>query len=291
MSEPPRCGCVAIVGRPNVGKSTLLNRLVGRKLSATSRRPRTTRHRVLGISTDGASQAIYIDTPGIGAGQGEAARSLSAAVDSGLDGAVLALFICEQGRWGDDDDRALRRLLERCDARPLAVLNKIDQLADRAALLPQLERLATRADFLDLVPVSALKDSNIERLQQCVKRHLPQAAHRFPPGCHTDCEPQFLVEEMLREQLMRRLGDELPYVVLPRVEQLEWCDGLCRIHVLLEVPRERQRAIVIGRGGRLLKAIGTAARLDLEPLLGRRVDLRLWVRVASMPASAGVAKR
>ena len=286
MSEPTRCGCVAIVGRPNVGKSTLLNRLVGSKLSATSRRPRTTRHRVLGISTDGASQAIYVDTPGLGAGQGHAARSLSAAVDSGLDGATLALFVCEQGRWCDDDERALERLLERGRARLLAVLNKIDQLADRRALLPQLERLSTRAEFLDLVPVSALKDDNMERLRQCVNRHLPQAAHRFPAACHTDCTPQFLVEEMLREQLMRRLGDELPYVVQPCVERLEWRDGLCRIHALLEVQRERQRAIVIGRGGRLLKAIGTAARLDLEHLLGRRVALRLWVRVASAPVRA-----
>ena len=281
MSEPLRCGYVAIVGRPNVGKSTLLNRLIGRKLSATSHRPCTTRYRVLGISTRGASQAIYVDTPGLGSAQGRRDRSLSAAVDSGLDGAALALFVCEQGRWGDGDERALQRLLERGGGlQPLLVLNKVDRLSDPAALLPQLAYLATRADFVDLVPVSALKNHNVERLWECVQRRLPLAAHRFPPGCHTNCAPQFLVEEMLREQLMRQLGDELPYTVRPRVEQLEWQGGLCRIHAVLEVRRERQRAIVIGRGARALRAIGTAARRDLEPLLGRRVFLRLWVRVA-----------
>ncbi len=287
MSEPSRCGTVAIVGCPNVGKSTLLNRLIGRKLSATSGRPCTTRHRVLGISTHGAAQAIYVDTPGLGLAHGRRDRSLSAAVENGLDGAVLALFVCEQGRWGDGDERVLQRLLDRgIGLRPLLVLNKIDRIADAVALLPQLERLATRADFADLVPVSALKNRNIERLRACVHRHLPVAEHRFTAGCHTDCTPQFLVEEMLREQLMRRLGDELPYTVRPHVEQLQWRGDLCRIHAVLEVQRESQRAIVIGRGGRSLKSIGTAARLDLEPLLGGRVGLRLWVRVASPQAAA-----
>ncbi|HET6471369.1 MAG TPA: GTPase Era [Pseudomonadales bacterium] len=277
--EVQRCGYVALVGRPNVGKSTLLNHLIGRKLSITSRKPQTTRHTVLGVETLGAAQAIYVDTPGIHDGGGRAInRHMVRAATGALADVDIVVMVFERLRYGDDDARVVE-LVRAARGRKLAVINKIDQLEARERLLPHIARLDELGIFEAIVPVSALRGTGLEDLKRQVLQRLPEGAHLFPADQFTDRTERFIAGEIVREKLMRRLGDELPHRITVLVERFVERPRLVEIDATIFVERDGQKAIIIGRNGSLLKAVGQDARHDIEALLGRKVMLRLWVKV------------
>ncbi|RRQ21190.1 GTPase Era [Thiohalobacter thiocyanaticus] len=276
-----RCGLVALVGRPNVGKSTLLNRILGQKISITSSKPQTTRHRILGIKTTAQAQVVYVDTPGLHRGGKRALnRALNRAASDAIADVDLAVLVVEAGHWTDEDDLVLQRLGQ-AGLPVLLAVNKIDRLTDRAQLLPELQALAARFDFAEVLPLSATRGENLDRLEQCVTARLPEGPPYFPEEQITDRSERFLAAELIREKLFRRLGQELPYGLTVQIEQFKDDDGLLRIHGLVWVERDSQKAIVIGKGGAMLKQIGREARLDMERLFGAKVFLQLWVKVKS----------
>lgn len=274
-----RAGYVAIVGRPNVGKSTLMNHLIGQKISITSAKPQTTRHRVLGIDTGEDYQAVYVDTPGLHLGAKKAMnRYMNRAAVGSLEGVDLVLFVIEAGRWTAEDDMVLSRLAD-VKVPVILVVNKVDRFADKTALLPLLGELAGKRDFAEVVPVSALKESNLPSLRKQVVRYLPIGESVFEEDQITDRSQRFLAAEIVREKLMRNLGDELPYALTVEIEQFKEEGGLYDIAAVIWVEREGQKKIVIGKGGAGLKLIGQQAREDMEKLFQYRVFLRLWVKV------------
>ncbi|MEE4384336.1 MAG: GTPase Era [Pseudomonadales bacterium] len=276
---PTRCGYVALVGRPNVGKSTLLNRLVGEKLAITADRPQTTRHALLGIRTEGADQILYVDTPGLHAGE---RRALNRAMNRSARAAVadvdVVCMVVEAGRWTDGDDLVLE-LVRRARGAKLLVVNKADRVRPREALLPYLEACAGRAAWDELVPISALKGHNLDRLEACIRARLPEAPHLFEADELTDRSERFLVAELVREKLFRRLGDEVPHQLTVEIERWEDTPRGTLIHAAVLVEREGQKVIVLGRGGERIREVGIEARRDIERLLDRHVRLELWVKV------------
>lgn len=278
-NEPTYCGYVAIVGRPNVGKSTLMNHLMGQKLSITSRKPQTTRHSILGILTEGQHQIIFVDTPGIhDPGNRAINQFMNRSALSSLRDVDLVLFLVDRTHWTDEDELVLRHLeAVRC---PVAlVINKVDQLDDRGVLLPHIERLQPRRDFAEVFPVSALHEQNLGPVSAWLLAHMPAGTHLFPDDQITDRTMRFMAAEIIREKLMRQLGEELPYAATVEIESWEQDGSLVRIHALILVEREGQKRIVIGSGGSRLKQIGTDARKDIERLLDAKVMLNLWVKV------------
>ena len=274
-----RCGYVAVVGRPNVGKSTLVNRLVGHKFSITSRKAQTTRHRLLGIKSRRDAQILYVDTPGLHAGAGRALnRYMNRAASGALVGVDLIVFLVEAGRWTDDDAHVLEKL-RGADAPIVAVINKIDTIKNKQELLPFIQGLAQRARFLDVVPVSALQGTSTDRLEQVLVAALPKRAALYDEDQFTDRSERFLAAEMVREKLTERLGQELPYRLSVEIEAFQSEDRLLRIGAVIWVERSSQKGIVIGRQGRVLKAVGGEARKDMEALFGKKVFLELWVKV------------
>jgi GTP-binding protein Era len=274
-----RSGYVAIVGRPNVGKSTLLNRLIGQKISITSSRPQTTRHRILGISTRPDAQIVYIDTPGLHLGSRRAMnRVMNRAAAGTLEEADLAVFVVEVPQWTEEDEHVLG-LLREAGIPVVLAINKVDRLTDKSRLLPYIASLRDRHEFADVVPLSALKGTQVEGFEEVVARLLPEGPALFPEDQVTDRSERFLVAELVREQLMRRLGQEVPYGTAVEIENYAEEEGLVRIAALIWVERDGHKAIVIGKGGKMLKAIGQDARLAMERLLGTRVYLQLWVKV------------
>jgi GTP-binding protein Era len=280
MSDTPfHSGFVAIVGRPNVGKSTLMNRILGQKISITSRKPQTTRHRILGIKTDEQSQAIYVDTPGLHLNAKKAMnRFMNKAVTSTFDDVNLILFVIEAGQWTDEDEHVLQRL-KNVKVPVMLVVNKIDQLEEKGALLPLMQSLAEKMSFVEIVPLSAQNGSNVEELERTVVRYLPEAEAIYPADQITDRSERFLAAEIVREKLMRELGQELPYAVTVEIEQFKEEEGLLRISALIWVERDSQKRIVIGKKGEQLKEIGRQARIDMEKLFDNKVFLQLWVKV------------
>jgi GTP-binding protein Era len=280
MSDTPfRSGFIAIVGRPNVGKSTLMNRILGQKISITSRKPQTTRHRILGIKTDEQSQAIYVDTPGLHLNAKKAMnRFMNKAVTSTFDDVDLILFVIEADQWTDEDEHVLQRL-KNVRVPVMLVVNKIDQLEEKGALLPLMQSLAEKMSFVEIVPLSAQNGSNVEELERTVVRYLPEAEAAFPADQITDRSERFLAAEIVREKLMRELGQELPYAVTVEIEQFKEEEGLLRISALIWVERDSQKRIVIGKKGEQLKEIGRQARIDMEKLFDNKVFLQLWVKV------------
>ena len=275
-----RCGYVALVGRPNVGKSTLLNALLGQKVSIVTARPQTTRHRVLGISDSADGQIAFLDTPGMHPGPRRALnRAMNRTAGAALGEADLAVFIVEALKWTDEDDLALTRVLQ--SERPvIAVINKIDRARPRERLLPYLARLAERAPFLAMVPVSALRADNLEPLRRAILAALPEGERLYPQGQLTDRSEQFRIAELIREKLTSELVEELPYGVAVELESYqELPDGRIEVGAVIWVDREGQKPIVIGAGGERLKRIGRAARLELNRLFARRYHLTLWVKV------------
>jgi GTP-binding protein Era len=276
-----RCGYVAIVGRPNVGKSTLLNHLLGQKISITSRKPQTTRHQVLGIKTEADYQIIYVDTPGLHKGAEKAInRAMNRAASSAIDDVDLVLFVVDRTAWTEEDEMVLSRV--RQSGRPvLLVVNKVDLLPDPDQLLPHLQLLADKADFAAVVPVSALRQRNTDALEAEIVAHLPESGYFFPEEQITDRSQRFLAAEIVREKIMRQLGDELPYSVAVEIEEFADDNGVLHISALILVERQGQKKIVIGDKGSRLRSIGTEARIDMEKLFDSKVMLRLWVKVRS----------
>ena len=275
-----RSGYVALVGRPNVGKSTLLNALLGQKVSIVTARPQTTRHRVLGISESPQGQIAFLDTPGMHQGPKRALnRAMNRAAGAALGEADLAVFMVEALKWTDEDDMALARVLQ--SERPvIAVINKVDRARPRERLLPFIARLAERAKFLAVVPVSALRADNLEPLRRAILAALPEGERLYPPGQLTDRTEQFRIAELIREKLTLELVEELPYGVAVELESYTALDdGRIEVGAVIWVDREGQKPIVIGAAGGRLKRIGRAARLELNALFGRRYHLTLWVKV------------
>jgi GTP-binding protein Era len=280
-----RCGTIAIVGRPNVGKSTLLNALVGQKISITSRKAQTTRHRITGVCTRGATQFIFVDTPGFQTRHGGALnRNLNRTVTASLGEVDVVLMLVEAGRFDADDERVLALLPP---GKPvILVANKLDLVRRRAELLPWLKNLPLRHDFAQYMPLSATHAEDAERLLGIIEPYLPQQPWLHEPGALTDRNERFLASEIVREKLFRLTGDELPYtstVVIDRFEDEGDDAGVrkLRIAASIVVQREAHKAIVIGRGGERIKRLGSEARAELERLMGARIFLELWVKVRS----------
>lgn len=276
--EGHRSGFVAVVGRPNVGKSTLVNRLVGQKVSITSRKPQTTRHRILGIVTRPGAQFVFVDTPGFQTSHGGVLnRALNRAVTESLAQVDAIVHVVEAGRF-DERDAAVLRLLPRGVPVVLAI-NKADLLKDKAQLLPFIDKMRERHEFADIVPVSARLGTQCDVLLEVIEQHLPESPPLYGEDQVTDRTERFLAAEFVREKVFRLTGEELPYSAGVTVESFEVEGGLRRVRCVIVVGRENHKAMVIGAGGAKLKEIATQARLEMERAFGGRVYLELWVRV------------
>ncbi|MCZ6620272.1 MAG: GTPase Era [Gammaproteobacteria bacterium] len=279
VEKPTRCGYVALVGRPNVGKSTLLNHLLRQKLSITSRRPQTTRHLLLGVDTEGPYQAVYVDTPGIHHhARRQMNRNMVRSATSVLQDVDLVVMLVERDKWTIEDDLVLDHV-RRVQVPKFALINKIDLLREKTALLPALGRLEGFHCFEELIPVSALQGTGLETLRGLVFKTLPVTPHLFPADQVTDKSQRFLVAEIVREKLLRRLGEEIPHRVAVEIEEFDEQPDIVDIAANIIVERSGQKRIIIGSKGEKLKSIGKEARLDIERLLERKVMLRLWVKV------------
>ncbi len=280
-AAPPvefRCGTLAIVGRPNVGKSTLLNALVGHKLSITSRKPQTTRHRIAGVLTRAGVQYVFIDTPGFQRRHGgELNRLLNRTVRDALAAVDAVLLVVVAGEFGPED-QAMLALLPR-KAPVFLVVNKADRLPQPERMLPFLDRVARTFPFAEIVPVSARTGRNLEELLHTLSRYLPVQPPLFDADALTDRSERFLAAELVREKLFHRLGAELPYGCAVTIDRFEELGELRRIHAAIVVNRKSHKAIVVGHGGAKLKAIASAARADMERLFGGKVFLEVWVKV------------
>ena len=275
-----RCGTVAIIGKPNVGKSTLLNALVGQKISITSRKAQTTRHRITGIRTVGATQYVFVDTPGFQLKHAAPLnRTLNRTVLSSLGDVDAVLFVVEAGRFGLDDAKVLSLLP--ADMPVVLVANKLDAVARRTDILPWLKSMQDRHAFAEYVPMSARKAADIERLLSILSRYLPEQDWLHEEDALTDRSERFLASEIIREKLFRLMGDELPYTSTVVIDKFEEEGGLRRIAATIVVERDAHKGMVIGERGERLKRIGSEARQELEPLLDARVFLELWVKVRS----------
>ena len=274
-----RCGYIALVGRPNVGKSTLLNRILGQKISITSRRPQTTRHRVLGIKTRDSAQLIYVDTPGIHDYSGRAMnRHMNRTASSAMLDVDAVVFLVDASKWTADDDLVLQKL-DKLDCPVILAVNKIDLLANRDELLPRLQELSGKRSFEQVIPISAAKGDNVTALEAAIETLLPQAPAMFPEDQVTDRSVRFLAAELVREKLFRKLGRELPYGLTVEIESFRSEPAITHIHALIWVERKSQKSIVIGKQGRVLKEVGIEARKDIETLIDGKVNLKLWVKI------------
>ncbi len=276
-----RCGYVALVGRPNVGKSTLLNRILGQKLSITSRKPQTTRHQILGIKTDDELQVIYVDTPGLhNDSKGNALnRYMNKAASEALRHVDLVVFLVDRTAWTDEDEIVLEKLKHaRCPV--VLAVNKVDLLKDKESLLPWIEQLNAKRSFDEIVPISAEKGHNVDKLEAVVAEHMPEGMHFYPDDQITDRSSRFVAAELVREKLMRNLGDEVPYGTTVEIEEFSQDErGLLTISALILVERDGQKRIVIGDKGDRIKQIGRDSRLDMERMFDAKVMLNLWVKV------------
>ena len=274
-----RCGFVTVIGRPNVGKSTLVNRIVGHKFTITSNRPQTTRHRILGIVTGDTSQIVFVDTPGIHRGHTRALnRYMNRVASRALIGVDLIIMVVEVSGWIRDDDHVLERIGAE-DVPVILVLNKIDRLKHRETMLPVLGDTAGRYDFAATVPVCAHTGENLDRLLTVVEAHMPIGPPVFPKGHFTDRSEAFLAAEIVREKLIRRLGQELPHRLTVEIERFVNQEDRTLVNVLVWVERKQHKAIVIGKDGRRLKEAGSAARRDIARMVGRSIHLEIWVKV------------
>jgi GTP-binding protein Era len=280
MNTPThRAGHVAVIGRPNVGKSTLVNALVGAKVSITSSRPQTTRHQLLGIATFPEGQLLLVDTPGIHREQKRAMnRWMNRAARGALEGVDTALLVVRAGQWDDEDSLAFDAL-KKAGMPVVLVVNQVDRMKDKAALLPYLAKVTDGRDFAGVHPISALKRSGLEALVKTILAQLPEQAALYGEDEITDKSQRFLAGEMVREQLMRQLGEELPYATTVEIEKFEVDGNLLRIGAVIWVERDGQKAIVIGKGGERLREIGARARQQMERLFDSKVFLETWVRV------------
>jgi GTP-binding protein Era len=277
MKPPFLCGYVALIGKPNTGKSTLMNALVGEKLSITAHRPQTTRHQILGIKTTDEYQCIFVDTPGLHDSRKKAIhRYMNRAATSMLDDSNLICVLIDVNDFNQDDEKILRRVSQYSNL--LVVLNKIDQ-SGRQAALPVMQKIAQLGLDFESIPVSALARDNLERLEELIVARLPPGVPQFPDDQLTDKSMRFITAEIVREKLFRVLKQELPYSITVSIDHYIEEEDITRISATIWVERKSQKAIVIGKNGALLKQVGTLARSDIERLIGIRVYLQLWVKV------------
>ena len=281
MTEQQKTGYVAIVGRPNVGKSTLLNHILGQKISITSRKPQTTRHKVLGIKTDEDAQVIFVDTPGLHKAETKAInRYMNRAASSAIRDVDVVVMVVDRTSWTDEDEMVLEQV-KAAPAPVILVINKVDLLPDKEKLLPYLQSVAERYEFKAILPVSALNQHNVDALEEEILSVLPWGVHFFPEDQITDRSQRFMAAEIVREKIMRQLGDELPYAVTVEIEEFKQQGKVLHISALIHVERQGQKQILIGGGGSRLRSIGSDARRDMEPMFDSQVMLRLWVKVKS----------
>lgn len=279
MSDPFHCGYVAIVGRPNVGKSTLLNHILGMKLSITSRKPQTTRHQIMGVKTEDNVQAIYVDTPGMHQRRGTAINKyMNRAASSVLSDVDLVLFVVQAMQWTEEDESVLAKLVQ-VSTPVVLIINKVDRVQDRDQLFPFIDSLKEKYVFTDILPVSALRGKGIDSVEVVVAEQLPVGEAIFEEDQVTDRSVRFLSSEIVREKLVRELGQELPYTTAVDIEKFEEQADLVKIHALIYVESNGQKAIIIGKKGERLKSIGSAARMDIQKLLDKKVYINLWVKV------------
>ncbi|WP_423895599.1 GTPase Era [Candidatus Pelagadaptatus aseana] len=279
--NPSRCGYVAIVGRPNVGKSTLLNHILKQKISITSRKPQTTRHAMLGIKTEGGVQAIYVDTPGLHLQHSKALnRYMNRAATTAIRDVDVVVFIVDRLAWTDEDDMVVKRL-QNVDCPIILAVNKVDLVEEKEALLPHLQALSEQLNVTEIIPISALRENNLDRLEELVAKYLPAAEHFYPEDQITDRSSRFLAAEIVREKITRQLGDELPYQMTVEIEEFSYEGNIIHIGALIHVERDSQKRILIGDKGSRIKQIGQQARLDMETLFDNKVMLKLWVKVKS----------
>ena len=276
-----RCGYVAIVGRPNVGKSTLLNHLLGQKISITSRKPQTTRNAVVGIKTEGDVQIIFVDTPGMHLGQQKAInRYMNKAATSAMKDVDVVVFVIDRFIWTEEDE-AVAEKLQHLSCPIILAVNKVDQIEDKETLLPHLQSLSEKLNVAEIVPMSALRNTNLDRLEQLITEMLPLGIHMYPEDQITDRSSRFMAAEIVREKITRQLGDELPYEMAVEIEEFKQEGNLLNISALILVERDGQKKILIGDKGERIKLIGTQARMDMEKLFEMKIMLKLWVKVRS----------
>lgn len=274
-----RCGFVAVVGRPNVGKSTLINALMGRKISIVTSKPQTTRHRILAVHSEQDTQIVFIDTPGIHRKADRAMnRLMNRTASSALADADLVLFVSDATRWTEEDDDVLARL-KTVKAPIIALLNKVDRVHPKERLLAKLAELSARLEFAEIFPLSALKKNNLHELMAAIPAFMPESPFLFPLEMHTDRGVEFQAAEVIREKLMLMLHQEVPYGLTVQIERYESTDEQITVDAVIWVERDSQKGIVVGKGGQVLKTVGQAARLELREQLQRRVHLELWVKV------------
>ena len=281
-NDTTHAGLVAIVGRPNVGKSTLLNAMLGQKISITSRKPQTTRHRILGILTQDNKQAILVDTPGLHTEEKRAInRLMNRAAASSIAEVELVVFLVEGTHWTEDDELVLKKI-KKSGSKCILVVNKIDNIVEKDDLLPHLQKLGAMHDFSDIVPISASKGNGVETISKLCLDSLPESDFWFPEDHITDRSSRFMASEIIREKLIRFTGDELPYSTTVEIEQFKMDNkGVIHINALILVERDSQKRMVIGNKGERLKTIGQEARRDMEDLFDAKVFLETWVKVKS----------
>lgn len=280
-SSASRCGYVAIVGRPNVGKSTLLNHMLGQKISITSRKPQTTRNAVVGIKTEGDVQIIFVDTPGMHLGQQKAInRYMNKAATSAMKDVDVVVFVVDRFIWTEEDE-AVAEKLQHLSCPIILAVNKVDQIEDKESLLPHLQTLSEKLNVAEIVPMSALRNTNLDRLEALITERLPEGVHMYPDDQITDRSSRFMAAEIVREKITRQLGDELPYEMAVEIEEFKQEGNLLNISALILVERDGQKKILIGDKGARIKLIGTEARVDMEKLFEMKIMLKLWVKVKS----------
>ena len=276
---PYRSGFVAVVGRPNVGKSTLINALIGSKVSIVTAKPQTTRHRILAVHTTDVAQIVFVDTPGLHRKARRAMnRLMNRAAANALADADIILFVTEATRWTDEDADVLARI-ESAGLPAIALLNKIDLVHPKVRLLEAIDTMSARHPFVEIIPISARKHDNLDALLELLPAHLPESPPLFPADTRTDRGVEFHAAELIREKLTLLLHQELPYGLTVQIERYLAEEAGITIHAVIWVERESQKGIVVGKGGRLLKQVGKAARHELKDQLGRPVHLELWVKV------------
>lgn len=279
MNQVSRCGYVAIIGRPNVGKSTLLNCILGKKISIISPKPQTTRTQILGIKKQGLDQVVYIDTPGLhDAEKNVMNRYMNRMANSVISDADVIVFLVEANYWTHEDEDVIQKL-QATKSPIILVINKIDSIKEKAQLLPFIDKLQTKLDFADVLMISAKTADNVETLESKLIAFLPEGPHLFPDDQITDKSIRFQIAELIREKLIQATEQEVPYASTVEIENYEQKDKIMDISAIIWVERDGQKPIVIGKNGERLKKIGTAARKDIEKLINQRVFLRLWVKV------------
>ncbi len=276
-----RCGLVAVIGRPNVGKSTFINAVMGRKVSIVTAKPQTTRHRILAVLTEAKQQIILVDTPGLHRKSAKAMnRLMNRTAANALADADLILFVSDATHWTSEDDDVVKRL-KSCKAPVIALLNKIDKVHPREKLLDGIALMSARLDFAEIVPISALKDDNLDHLMTMIPAFLPESPPLFPEDMQTDRSDEFHIAEIIREKLTLMLHQEMPYGLTVQVERMVKEERGIAINAVIWVERDSQKGIAVGKDGSVLKKVGRSARLEIVELLGQRVHLELWVKVKS----------